>query len=100
MKQISSMILTVGLLSALYGQAPSFENPVYIYAGGAVIDVGYYGSPFAYDWNGDGKKDLLVGQFTQGMVRFYENTGEHNNPVFDNSLFLQADGIDITLPYG
>jgi len=100
MKHFFGTILMTGLLFSVSGQAPFFEDPVYIYEGAAIIDVGWYGSPFAYDWDGDGKKDLLVGQFTQGKIRFFGNTGEHNNPVFDNYFFLQASGVDITLPYG
>jgi hypothetical protein len=100
MKHVYTIVLITGLLFALYGQAPTFENPVYIYEGASIIDVGWYGAPFAYDWDGDSKKDLLVGQFTQGKIRLYINTGEHINPAFDNSLFLQADAADIVLPYG
>ena len=100
MKYVYSIVLITGIFFLLYAQAPTFENPVYIYEGASIIDVGWYGAPFAYDWDGDSKKDLLVGQFTQGRIRFYKNTGEHANPVFDNSLYLQADAADIVLPYG
>jgi hypothetical protein len=62
--------------------------------------VGYTGSPFVFDWNGDGKKDLLIGQFTEGRVRFYANTGTNNYPAFSGFTYLQADGSDIILTYG
>jgi hypothetical protein len=52
------------------------------------------------DWNGDGKQDLLLGQFSSGKVRFYENIGENFAPVFGDPVYLQADGSDISLSSG
>ncbi len=100
MKRIFAILIVSGLMIALHGQAPSFKTPVYIFDGATAIDVGLYGSPFSYDWNGDNKKDLIVGQFDMGMVRFYENVGENNDPVFFGNTFLQASGATIQLPYG
>jgi hypothetical protein len=45
-------------------------------------------------------KDLIVGQLDMGMVRYYENVGEDNDPVFFGNSFLQANGATIQLPYG
>ncbi len=54
-----------------------------------------WASPVAYDWNGDGKKDLLVGEFGSGLehghfvgsyIRVYQNTGEDAAPVFTNEF--------------
>ena len=83
-------------------ETPVFDVPVAIEANGVPINVGYGGnaSPFVVDWNGDGKQDLLLGQFDGGKVRFYENIGEDTAPVFGDSVFLQADGSDISLTYG
>ena len=100
MKRILSALFLGGLALSLYGQAPTFKTPIYIFDGATPIDVGLYGSPFVYDWNGDNKKDLILGQFDMGMVRFYENVGEDNDPVFFGNTFLQAGGATIQLPYG
>jgi hypothetical protein len=83
-------------------QTPMFDAPVAIEANGSPINVGYGGnaSPFVVDWNGDGKQDLLVGQFDGGKVRFYANIGEDSAPVFGDFVYLQADGSDISLSYG
>jgi hypothetical protein len=98
--KLSALLALLAL--AAFAQTPEFDTPVAIEANGAPINVGLGGnaSPFVVDWNGDGKQDLLLGQYNGGKVRFYENIGENFAPVFGDSAFLQADGSDITLTYG
>ena len=93
-----TFLLLIGVAFS-YAQAPLFEDPVYLTCRGAVIDVGNYGSPFMYDWNRDNKKDLIVGQFDNGNVRLYLNTGEHYSPSFSSFSYLRAGGVPITLPF-
>jgi len=90
------------LAAAAFAQTPVFDAPVAIEASGAPINVGYGGnaSPFVIDWNGDGRQDLLLGQFDSGRVRFYENIGADTAPEFGTFAYLQADGGDISLTYG
>lgn len=80
---------------------PALEQGVKVQAGGKDIDadIGHL-VPCVADWNGDGKKDLLVGQFLEGRIRFFENTGTDAAPVFRSSAFLKAGGADIRLPCG
>ena len=97
--------LTIGVILAaalLRAQVPVFDVPVAIEASGTPINVGVGGnaSPFIVDWNGDGRQDLLLGQYDGGKIRFYENVGTNNNPVFNAFSYLQADGADISLTYG
>jgi len=40
-------------------------------------------------WDGDAKKDLLVGQF-DGTIVIYLNVGADENPLFDQGTFLQV----------
>jgi len=100
MKRLIGVIIVSGFLIVVYAQAPLFLDPDSIQANGLNIDVGRYGSPYAYDWDEDGKKDLIIGQFTSGAIRFYKNIGTHFNPVFGNYVWLQADGLEIILPAG
>ena len=81
-----SMVLAAGVLAAVamgYGQSPPnseglFENPVRVKAeNGAVrVERPGYAAPCWADIDGDGKKDLLVGQFAQGKIRIYKNIGD------------------------
>ncbi|MGD8978732.1 MAG: hypothetical protein PVI51_03775 [candidate division WOR-3 bacterium] len=94
--------LLILFIAASFAETPIFETPLPIQANGVNINVGYGGnaSPFMIDWDGDGKQDLLLGQFDQGRIRFYTNTGTNYNPTFGNFVYLQAGGSYISLSSG
>jgi len=46
------------------------------------------------DWNEDGLKDLIVGEYN-GKVRYYQNIGTVGNPSLHFVGYLQASGRDI-----
>ncbi len=96
-----SALLVLLAVPAL-AQTPVFDAPVAIEANGVPINVGTGGnaSPFLVDWNGDGKQDLLLGQYLYGKVRFYANIGSNFAPEFGDFEYLQADGSDISVSYG
>ena len=79
----------------------AFEEGVKLEADGKVIDVevGHL-VPCAIDWNEDGKKDLVVGQFRSGKIRLYLNHGSDSAPEFGESIFLRAGDEEISLPAG
>lgn len=61
------------------------------------MDVGGFSVPVVYDWNNDGKKDLLVGQryidannVSHGYVSYYENTGTNASPLFNSPMYMEA----------
>jgi hypothetical protein len=66
-----------------------------IYAAGLPLDVGDYAIPCVADWNGDGKKDLLVGYQTAGKIALYTNAGSDWKPGFQTAANLQAAGTDL-----
>jgi hypothetical protein len=99
--------LTVALLTCILcltapraatSQQIQFRPGQLLQAAAQPLDVGTYAIPCAADWNGDGRKDLLVGYQTAGKVALYLNSGSDANPAFTTSANLQAGGTDINLP--
>jgi len=93
------MVVTLGLLGA--AASAEFAEPVQVQADGKAIDVriGHL-VPAAVDWNGDGKKDLLVGQFLGGKIHLYLNTGTDADPKLTDAGELEAGGKVISLAAG
>jgi hypothetical protein len=77
--------------------AQEFERPVRLKADGAAIRVESpgYAAPCYVDIDGDGKKDLLVGQFNKGKIKVYKNLG---GGKFAAGTWLQADGQVAEVP--
>ena len=79
--------------------AQQFEKPVRIEAGGEPIttEIGH-SAPYTCDWDGDGKRDLLVGQFGDGKLFVYINEGTNAEPVYAEGSLFEADGRAGTVP--
>ncbi len=86
--------------AAALAAAPAYGPEVMLWCGSTQVDVGYYGAPCVADWDGDGAKDLVLGVFSYGNIRFYGNDNTNDSPVFNSWENLEADGVDIILPYG
>ena len=102
---MSSSCLITLLVVAAAPDAATPENglaqPVQIQAGGEPIDVEVgHAAPCYDDFDGDGVKDLLVGQFGGGKLRIYRNSGTNATPVYTDFTFFQSDGKDATVPFG
>lgn len=98
--RIASLLLAFICFTAL-SDLPEFSSPFFVQANGTDLVVdGSVPDPYVADWDGDGVKDLIVGQFSQGKIRLYLNSGTNASPVFTTYSFLQADGSDITMSYG
>jgi len=82
------------------GPSPELAAPVQIMAGDKPIDTDIgHAAPFLADFNGDGKNDLLVGQFGDGKLRIYTNVGTNQAPKFDEKFaWFQADRQDGKVP--
>jgi hypothetical protein len=92
------LFAALGLLcgSALCS-AGEFESPVRLTADGVAVRVESpgYAAPCWADVDGDGKKDLLVGQFNQGKIRVFKNLGDGK---FAAGVWLKADGQVAEIP--
>jgi hypothetical protein len=77
-----------------------FHAPVRLTAADGVIDSGAswgHSSPWIVDVDGDGVKDLVVGDFS-GKFRFYRNEGTDQQPRYAKPVNLQAGGVDAQVP--
>jgi hypothetical protein len=91
--------LALPLLSPAAG--PQFQDGVKIQANGQAIDVpvGHL-VPCVTDWNGDQKKDLIIGQFSGGKISLYLNQGSNETPEFKGLIEMLAGGKPIRLDAG
>lgn len=77
--------------------AIKFEAPVRLEVDGEPIRVEApgYACPGMADMNGDGLKDLLVGQFAGGKIMVYHNDG---NNGYKKGQWLKAEGAVAEIP--
>ena len=66
---------------------------------GTPLKVGSASAPFAFDWDGDGRLDLLVGTLA-GEVVFVRNVGTAAKPVYGDPKPLSAGGKPIAVKDG
>lgn len=103
--------------------ATVLQPPVRIFAGKEAIDVTTgHAAPYVLDFDGDGKKDLLVGEFgdgefpvaelpaaladgwkqpgtfANGRLRIYRNLGTNEQKRFETFEYLRAGGDIATVP--
>ncbi len=76
--------------------------PVQIQVAGQPLDVQRDGlaAPFVGDVDGDGLRDLLVGQYHGGRLRVYRNSGSDAQPKFDTYTWFHAAGAPGRVPEG
>lgn len=87
------------LLSIIFCTCPLFALMDFgpeeiVQANSSDIDVGSYSVPSFFDWNNDGRKDLIIGE-SSGKVRVFLNNGTTVVPAFNNYFFAQAAGSDL-----
>jgi len=81
-------------------QSPELEPPFKINAGEQPLDVGRSGhaAPYFADFDGDGRRDLLVGQYDEGRLRLYRNEGTNKAPRFGSFDYVMADDRPASVP--
>jgi hypothetical protein len=92
------LLAALGLFCcAVHGRGAEFKAPVRLKADGAVIRVESPGfaCPCLADIDGDGKMDLLVGQFNKGKIQVFKGLGGLR---FAKGTWLQAQGQVAEVP--
>jgi hypothetical protein len=94
-RMLLSAVFVAGTVYA--ASAADFQPPVRLMADGKPVRVETpgYAAPCWADIDGDGQKDLLVGQFSEGKIRVYKNLG---GGKLAPGAWLKADGIDAEIP--
>lgn len=103
--------LPIGVIAVAIAVAPAgddkpakdqavFHKPVRLKADGEFIDTGEawgHSGPWVADVDGDGLRDLIVGDFS-GQFRVYKNTGGDNEPKYAKCEYLKAGGEIAKVP--
>ncbi|MFC1556104.1 hypothetical protein ACFL67_03385 [candidate division KSB1 bacterium] len=106
------LVILFALFFCSKQNAGIFEEPYLVMVGGEMLNTGAIGhaAPYVFDFNSDGKNDLLVGYFGSpdkedksiqgGKLLIYLNTGTNQKPVYDQGEHFNIDGKYGTVPSG
>jgi hypothetical protein len=100
---MSHAALTFVVLAALGADRPSPELApgVRLMAAGKPIDTDIgHAAPFVGDFDGDGVRDLLVGQFGEGILWVYHNEGTNAAPKLAAGTKFKDGNKDGRVPTG
>ena len=100
---LGSLLVPLTLLLSSVALAELNLGPEQIVqAAGADLMVPGYSVPSLVDWNEDGRLDLMVGEGSgatgPAKVRVYLNHGTATAPLFDDYLYAQSGGRDLSIP--
>lgn len=100
-------LLSLAMAAQETEESPDFGAMVKINVDGQPLTLNgsNFASPLVTDWDGDGKKDLLIGEFAghmtegqwKGKIRFYSNVGTDASPEFSTYSYLKAGGKEIAV---
>jgi len=76
---------------------PRFASPVTIQdVYGKVLAVESYCTPCVVDWNGNNKKDILLGS-GNGRLVLYRNEGSAADPLFSSPMPVEVGGVEVAM---
>lgn len=89
------------LLAALIALDTGLSAPFLAQSDGKPIALNIgHSAPILTDFDNDGLKDLLVGEFGGGGIRFYKNVGTAETPRFGKHEMVRAGGKPIAVEAG
>ncbi len=94
-------LMTSPVVMAEEQRSPELLPPVRLTTrDGRPIDTGRVGhaAPAWGDIDGDGRPDLLLGEYFEGRMRFYRNVGVSGRPEFEKYEWFRADGALARVP--
>ena len=96
------VVLTGAILTESAPLSNELNPPVRLEAAGKPIEAMEIGhaAPFVYDFDGDGLKDLLVGQFKDGLLWIYRNEGTNSKPKLAAGIKFKEGKEDGRIPSG
>jgi len=95
--------IVMAMLATTFADEPAqeFLPPVRLEAAGKPIDTEIgHAAPFVADFDGDGVKDLLVGQFGGGVLWIYRNIGTNDQPKLAAGVKFKDGKKDGIVPTG
>ena len=92
-------VAMAAILAPATGQ--ELDRPFRVGSSGTPIAVDQgHAAPLLFDIDGDGKRDLLVGQYGGGRLRVYLNGGSDSIPQFVEYHYLAAGDSLARVPGG
>jgi hypothetical protein len=101
MLRVIALVLTCLIQLETTSLSKDLEQPIRLEAAGKPIDTDIgHAAPFVCDFDGDGIKDLLVGQFGQGILWIYRNEGTNSQPKLAAGIKFKDGKEDGRVPSG
>ena len=94
--RVSKGWMAIALMTASAASvAGELTGPSPVMVGDQQLDVEHMGhaAPFVGDFDRDGVKDLLVGEFYQGRLRIYRNEGTNTEPRVEGFTLFQGGAL-------
>lgn len=81
--------------------APRLTTPRFLTVGNSFMQVGKVGhaAPLVYDWDRDGKMDILVGEFEikKSYLKLFRNIGTNKKPIYEEDSTYVKNSFGETL---